>query len=321
MLWAELHEAVLKYEKALFVNTDNVTSKQISVMRKEFRSMDAVMICGKNTFMKASINSLTKEPEEGDEDYEERKASWAPRPHLEKIVSQLKGNTSIIFTNGELGEIQDILDGQVREAPARVGSIAPKDVIVPAGPTGLDPKETGFFQKLQIATKIMKAKIEIIADVKIINEGEKVQPGQSALLDKLKIRPFEYKMTIKKVMMDGNMFDPAVLKISSEDVLKCFQKGVSNLTALSLGSGYVTPMSAPHLVMHSFKNLAAIAFATDFSFPQAEALKAAAAAGPAVVAVAEKKEDDKPAAAVEEEEEEEEDLEGAFDLFGGGDDY
>jgi len=113
----------------------------------------------------------------------------------------------------------------------------------------------------------MKAKIEIINDVKIISEGDKVQPGQSALLDKLKIRPFEYKMTIKKVMMDGNMFDPAVLNISSEDVIATFQKGVSNLTALSLGSGYVTPMSAPHLVMHSFRNLAAVAFATDYSFP------------------------------------------------------
>merc|ERR1712025_765499 len=109
----------------------------------------------------------------------------------------MKLNIGMIWTNGSLHDIKKILDANSREAPARVGSIAPKDVIVPAGPTGLDPKETGFFQKLQIATKIMKAKIEIIADVKIINEGEKVQPGQSALLDKLKIRPFEYKMTVK----------------------------------------------------------------------------------------------------------------------------
>jgi len=68
----------------------------------------------------------------------------------------------------------------------------------------------------------LKTKIEIINDVKIITEGDKVTPGQSALLDKLKIRPFEYKMTIRKVMMDGSMFDPAVLNISSEDVLASF---------------------------------------------------------------------------------------------------
>jgi len=84
-------------------------------------------------------------------------------------------------------------------------------------------------------------------------------------------------MTIKKVMMDGNMFDPAVLNITPETVLETFKKGVSNVTALSLGSGYVTPAAAPHLIQHSFRMLAAISFATDFSFKQAEALKNAAA--------------------------------------------
>lgn len=209
----------------------------------------------------------------------------------------------------------------MREAPARIGSLAPKDVVIKAGPTGLDPRQTGFFGNLGIATKIVKAQIEILNDFKIISEGDKISPGQSALLDKLKIRPFEYKMTIKKVLQDGNIYDPNVLNISAEDVLASFSKGVANITALSLGSGYVTASSAPHLIMHAFKNLAAVSFATDYSFPQAEGLKAAAKAGPAVAEkVEDKKAEDKPAKAEEPEEEEEEEVEGAFDMFG-GDDY
>ena len=31
-------------------------------------------------------------------------------------------------------------------APARVGLVAPNDVVVPAGNTGLDPSQTSFFQ-------------------------------------------------------------------------------------------------------------------------------------------------------------------------------
>jgi len=231
------------------------------------RAIDAVMICGKNTMMKASITALNTAPTEDDEDYEERKDSWESRPHLDKIVSQLKGNTSIIFTNGDLLDVQKILDSQVREAPARIGSLAPKDVVIKAGPTGLDPRQTGFFGNLGIATKIVKAQIEILNDFKIITEGDKITPGQSALLDKLKIRPFEYKMTIKRVLQDGQIYEPAVLNITAEDVLASFSKGCANITALSLGSGYVTPAAAPHLIMHAFKNLAAVAFGTDYSFP------------------------------------------------------
>merc|ERR1712166_1607451 len=118
-------------------------------------------------------------------------------------------------------------------------------------------------------------------------------------------------MTVKSIMQDGNMFDPKVLDITSEDVLAIFKKGVSNMTALSLGSGYVTAMSAPHLIMHSFKNLAAIAFATDYSFAQADALKAASS----VVAVVEKKEE-KVEAKKEEVVEEEEEKEQDFDMGG-----
>jgi len=317
-LWGELQQACINYDKALFVNTDNVTSKQICIMRREMRAIGAVMVCGKNTMMKASITELSKAPEEGEENYEERKAEYVHRPHLEKIMSQLRGNTSIIFTNNDLIDIQKILDSQVREAPAKVGSYAPKDVTIIAGPTGLDPKETGFFQKLSIATKITRAKIEIIKDFEIIKEGDKVSPGQAALLEKLKMRPFEFKMTIKKVMQDGQLYDPGVLNISTESILSSFGKGVSNITALSLGSGFVTPAAAPHLIMHSFKNLAAISFATDFKFAQAEALKAAAAAGPAVASSAPAAGGGATAAAAVEEEEpaEESDEDVGFDLFG-----
>lgn len=51
------------------------------------REIDAVMICGKNTMMKASITALNTAPSEEDEDYEERKDTWEARPHLDKIVS------------------------------------------------------------------------------------------------------------------------------------------------------------------------------------------------------------------------------------------
>jgi len=234
-------------------------------------------------------------------------------------MTQLKGNTSIVFSNGELGDVLDILNSQVREAPAKVGSLAPKAVTVPAGPTGLDPRQTGFFGNLGIATKIVKAQIEILNDFDIIAEGDKVNASQAALLDKLKIRPFEYKMTVRKILQDGQLFDPAVLSITKESILAKFSAGVANVSAISIGSGYVVRSAVPHLIMNAFKNLAAVSFASDFSFPQAEALKKAAAAGPAAAAGGAAAGGAAKAEAKEEEPEEE--VEMGMDLFGGDDDY
>lgn len=95
--------------------------------------------------MKAALNHKMKKPEEGDEDYETRKDTFKECPQLEKIVNLLKGNTGLIFSNGDLSEIKKVIDEQKREAPAKVGALAPDDVWIRAGPTGLDPKQTGFF--------------------------------------------------------------------------------------------------------------------------------------------------------------------------------
>jgi large subunit ribosomal protein LP0 len=220
--------------------------------------------------MKAALNHKMKEPEETDEDYEERKASYKPQPQLEKLVNLLKGNTGLIFSNGDLPEIKKIIDEQKREAPAKTGIIAPDDVWIRAGPTGLDPKQTSFFQALNIQTKIVKTQIEIVADKKVITQGLKIESSQCALLDKLKIRPFSYKMNVKKVYEDGAIFSAEILDITEADIRSRFLKSISNMAAISLASGYITKPAVPHLLANAFKNLASVTFVADYSFKQAD---------------------------------------------------
>lgn len=274
--WERLQDICTKHEKALFVDVDNVTSKQICLIRAELRKLDATMIMGKNTLMKSCINHLMSKPEEGDDDYEVRKDTWKARPELEAVVKQLRGNTGIIFHNGDLTDIKKILDEQVREAPARVGSIAPDDVWVRAGPTGLDPKQTSFFQSLSIQTKIVKGQVEIVNDYQVVYKDEKVTSSQASLLDKLKIKPFFYKMEIKMVYDRGQLFEPGVLSITPEDIITAFNASITNLTSLSLSSGYVAKSAVPHLIISAFKNLCGVSFASDYSFAHAEKLKEAA---------------------------------------------
>jgi len=104
------------------------------------RPLDAIMVMGKNTLMKAGLQHKMKKPEAEDEDFDERKDNWEECSELDKLISLLKGNTGIIFSNGDLSEIKKLLDKESREAPAKVGALAPDDVWIFAGSTGLDPK-------------------------------------------------------------------------------------------------------------------------------------------------------------------------------------
>jgi len=67
-----------KYKKAILVDCDNVSSKQINTIRIKLRALDSVMLMGKNTLMKAALNYKMKEPEAEDEDYQTRKDTFKP---------------------------------------------------------------------------------------------------------------------------------------------------------------------------------------------------------------------------------------------------
>jgi large subunit ribosomal protein LP0 len=129
---------------------------------------------------------------------------------------------------------------------------------------------------LNIQTKIVKTQIEIVADKKIITAGTKIEATHAALLDKLKIRPFHYKMNVKKVYESGQVFDPSVLEITTESILARFKSSISNMAAISLASGYTTKPAVPHIIANAFKNLASVTFVSDYTFKQAEKLKEAA---------------------------------------------
>ena len=93
------------------------------------------------------------------------------------------------------------------------------------------------------------------------------------LLNMLKISPFTYGLDILNIYDNGTVFDPAILDITDDDIRGRFMSGVNNIAAVSLAIGYPTVASVPHSIANSFKNLAAIAAATDIAFPQVDALK------------------------------------------------
>lgn len=301
----KLENLLENYTKIFLVNVDNVGSLQMQQVRLSLRGKAEVLM-GKNTLMRKVFSNFVKKN---------------PGHPLENVIPLLKGNVGFVFTNKDLNQIRELVEGNKVPAPARVGAIAPVDVVIPAGPTGCDPGQTVFFQTLSIGTKISRGQIEIVADVLLVKKGDKVGNSEAALLQKLNVKPFAYGLIIESVYDNGSIFDPAVLDLTEDDLCAKFVAGLRNIAAVSLEIGFPTLASIPHSVANAFKTLVAIAVECEtFSFKKADPFKAyladpsafAVAASPAAGGAAAE-------AKVEEvEEEEEADIGGAGDMFGGG---
>lgn len=314
-LWLKLWECLDKYNKVLVFTCTNIGAHIIHDIRQAIREYNAVIVMGKNTLIKKGIEVKMAPPKEGDADYETRSKTYKPMPQLKKILALCEGHMGLIFCNGNLSEIKKILNKYECRKGAKVGVRAPDDVILPAGPTGLDPKQTGFFQALNIQTKIVKTQIDIINPSKIINAGQKLNASECSLLDKLGIKPFVFRLDVQSVYDNGNIYSPKVLDITNTDIFNIMRKGANNLTAVSLQAGYPTELSVKQSLFRGFKYMIGIGLESKYEFKELKSWKEAASkpvavqAAPTAAKVEIKKEEEKK--------EEEPAMQGLGDIFGG----
>jgi len=305
--FAKLQKLLDEYKQILICGADNVGSTHMQNIRKALRGR-AILLMGKNTMIRKVIREQI-----------------AKNPELESLLPIVKGNVGFVFVKeGDLNVVRtEIVKNRVG-APAKPGAFAPNDVIVPAGPTGMEPTQTSFLQALNIASKINKGQVEIINDVHLIKAGDRVGNSEATLLGKLNIKPFSYGLVLLNVYDHGNLYDPSILDLTDSDILSKFRNGVTNIAAIGLAIGYPTVASLPHSIIHGYNNVLAVSLKTAYSFPASEKIKAflenpgafkaaapaAAPAKAAALALAPKKEEKPPVV------EDDDDGDMGLDLFG-----
>lgn len=295
----KLEHCLDNYKSMLVIGVDFVGSQQMQKLRISLRGR-ATILMGKNTIMRKIFREKAEK-----------------NPQLEAVLPLIKGNIGFVFCNEDLAGIRKEVIAERIPASAKTGVVAPSDVVIPAGPTGLDPGQTTFFQALNIGTKITKGSIEILSPVTLCTTGSKVSSSAVALLQKMNIKPFEYGIEVTHVYDDGSLYDAKILDMTEADLTNRFFTGVNHIAAIGLEIGYPTLASLPHSFINAFRKLVAIALETDYMFEEAkifkemldnpDAFKSAAPAGAGAAAAAPEPEP--------EEEEEEEECDMGFSLF------
>jgi len=302
---AKLEQLLVDYKNVLIVGVDNVGSFQMQKIRIALRGK-AVVCLGKNTMMRMIIRE-----------------QLAANPKLEGLLQYVRGNMGLCFTNEDLRKIREVITANKVPAAAKSGTVAPIDVFVPPGPTGLDPGQTSFFQALNIATKIARGSIEIVNTVHLIKAGDKVTSSAVALLAKLDIKPFFYGVVVTSVYENGSIYPVHILDVTPDELLAKFFNGVRKLAAIGLALGYPTAATVPHSIASAWKKLIALSLGAGYDFKELNEMKSAkpvAAAAPAAAAAgaAGKKDDKKDAKKEDKHEEKPKEDEEEDDGMGGG---
>jgi len=251
-----LVELLKQYNRILLVCIDNVGAYSIQKIRQTLRGK-ATLLFGKNTLIRKTIRDYVEKCEE---------AGNTESARIEGLLPFVKGNVGLVFTNENLIETKEVVESFKQKAPAKVGQVAPEDVFVEPGPTGMEPTQTSFLQALNIASKIVKGQVEISNRVHLIKTGDKVGQSEASLLDKLNIMPFSYRAEVRTVFDSGYVYPSSLLSLGANDVMQTLAKGIQRIATISLHIGFPSLASVPHLIANAYRNLISISIETSYDF-------------------------------------------------------
>jgi large subunit ribosomal protein L10 len=270
MMYQELQELPTKYNVIALSKMTKVRATQLMAIRKKFRSDIKIRIIKNKVAIRA---------------FEKVKGVAG----IENLSKQLEGQCALMFTNISPFKLNLIFAQNKVFLPAKGGDIASKEIVVPAGNTGIAPGPVlSEFKVANVQTKIDQGTIWVAKDTVVARPGDVISVPLASLLSKLNVKPIEAGIAVNFAIAEGLMFKEQDLRINLEEYRDELVRSFQQALALATEVGYMIPETVKPLLakaQQQARSLAAEAgYVTpetaDFVLPRAQA-KAQAVAGKA----------------------------------------
>ncbi|WP_207589188.1 50S ribosomal protein L10 [Halomontanus rarus] len=224
----ELADLIADHESVGVVSITGIPSKQLQAMRRDLHGT-AVLRVSRNTLQ-------TRAVEEADAD-------------LDELVQHIEGQVGLIATNDNPFALYKELEASKTPAPIGAGEVAPNDIVIPEGDTGVDPGPfVGELQQVGANARIEDGSIQVMEDSTVLEAGEEVSADLSNVLNELGIEPKEVGLDLRAVYSEGVLFDPEDLDIDVEAYESDVATAAARARNLAINASFPTAQTVPTLI-------------------------------------------------------------------------
>lgn len=205
------------------VNMQHLPAKQLQQMRETLRGT-AVIKMAKRRLINLAIDRV-KDKKEG----------------VEQLKEYLSGMPALIFTEKNPFTLYKTVEKNKSTMAAKAGQIAPKDIVVKAGPTGFSPGPIiGELGAFKIKTAIEGGKVNIQDDVTVAKEGEEISEKLAGILSRLGVEPMEVGLDIRAMYEEGSILDTKVLAVDEKAYKESIKQLATEAINLSVYAAFPT---------------------------------------------------------------------------------
>lgn len=247
----KLAELIAKYKVVAIADLHKVTTPLLQLTRKKLRG-EAVFRTTKNTLARRAIE-----------------LSVGRKKKIEALSDYLRGSNLLIFTNSDPFKISALMKKNKIKVLAKAGDVAPYDIVIPAGNTGLPAGPlVSELSDVGIPTRIEVGSIVVKSDTVIAKKGEVISPKVAAVLFRLGIKPIEVGMSLKVAYDDGLLLTQEHLQIDANVVGPQVQEAAVDAFKLAMKTYWPTSQTIPMLLAEASAKSLLLAFQTAFPTSQ-----------------------------------------------------
>jgi large subunit ribosomal protein L10 len=167
---------------------------------------------------------------------------------------------ALMFTKENPFSIYKIIGKSKSPAAAKAGQIAPKDIIVNAGPTPFAPGPViGELGAVRIKTGVENGKVVIKEDTVVVKEGEVIKPNVASILSRLSITPMEIGLNVVAIYEDGVIYERKLLEIDEKEFLASILQAHNWAFNLAVDAGIFTKDTTEFMFGKAFNDAKAVA--------------------------------------------------------------
>jgi large subunit ribosomal protein L10 len=222
LMYEELQRLPREYSVIALSKMTKVRATQLMMIRKKFRNEILVKVIKDKVAIKAFENVKDL-------------------PGIEKLSRHLEGQCALIFTNINPFKLNLIFAQNKVFLPAKGGDIATKEIIVPAGNTGITPGPVlSEFKTANVPTRIDQGTVWVSKDTLVAKPGDIISTPLASLLSKLNVKPIEAGISVNFAVAEGLELHDQDLLINVDEYREELVKSVGQALALATEAGYMT---------------------------------------------------------------------------------
>ncbi len=242
----QLVNLIKPYPLVGIVNMENIPAPQLQKMRSQLK--DKLLI----SMTKKRLINLALDASEKD------------KKGISDLKKHIVGMPALLFTKENPFKLSSILRKAKTSSPAKGGQTAPRDIIIPAGPTPFAPGPIiSELSGVGLKTGVEGGKVSVRQDHLIVKEGEKIPQKVAEVLTKLNIQPMEIGLDLVAIYEAGVIYTKDVLSVDEQQYIDNLKSAAAEAQGLAMFIAYPAKETIKGLIGKAYNDAKGLALSKE----------------------------------------------------------